>query len=318
MRNVAVSLIAITFLLGLFFMPIFLKHLTGNRRIFIFLQQLAILCHLFCFLLEFLLLESPTSFFEKTKYQSYRLTEVLYKDHVKQKAMGLVQEFFNAAIFFLAFMQTWDVYKLVCDPFKYVEFARLGNIIKYLGWGFLACLLMQSDILTNLLLGVFDTSSEMSDYIRQHNGVQFGLELFGFIKLVVARLVFAVVLCRLAVLVRRSLQESSRVEGEQQGRAKKVLYRRLFYFCLVPQFFNILYLVPKILATIFRCLGANPMAIEEADCYTMDDFRTAKLMNIISECSMALGSLTYYLAFVVLFPHVRNTLMCKSKNNLVA
>ena len=211
-------------------------------------------------------------------------------------------------------MQTWDTYKLVCDPFKYVEFARMGNVAKHLAFGLLICLFLHLDYLARFFIALWVSSANVSfhHYTTLKSGVLFGLNVFGFTERLLARLIFAVVVCRLALLVRRSLKDSSRLQGEQQGRGKKALYRRLFYFCLIPQFLNFAFLVSEIAISIHTTTGMNIQAFSKNNCHVTDVLQWTYIWKNIKACTFAFGSLTYYLAFVVLFPSVRDTFMCKS------
>ena len=309
-------MMSVTIILGLVIMPVLLYHLKGVRRIIIVLQQLAILFHTSTFLVTHLFTNSALDEFEDDHETYFRQSSLLFRRRMASHAKHFFESFFNHLAFFLSFMQTIDVYKMVCEPFKYIEFARKEVVSKYIGMGICICIALNIEELIGVCVWAgswaYNTSDDGFDgvahFMELKNGVIFYILMYNVTKSFLVRIVFAIVVSRLAFLVRKSLLETSQVGGELTDE-KKALYSRLFYFCLIPLFLNFLFLIPEVLFAV-----SNIFVSYRDDCFYPAFFRKKNVLMVVLQSSFALGSLTYYFAFIALFPAVRNTFLCTTRS----
>ena len=283
------------------------------RKVYIVSQQICIMGFLLTQLLNHLLLD------EADFTYIYRMNG-LYADHPKwgeaTYGMGeffwrhllapLFQSFFLNTQYFLSFMQSLDVYQMVCNPLLYAEFCTKSNVIKYLGVGVVVCfVLVLEDIIEMIASGVIITDPkelmkmgpQMIEYI---NFVDI-LAKYRLVKFIVAKVIHSGVIIMLAAKTKAALNQSVEMT---QDKKKSQLYKRLFIFTLIPLGINFWFLFPELLNVIW------PLSTPLNKAAYRTFFLRKDVRAYIHASMTAIASFTYFVAFPLLFPKIKESIMC--------
>ena len=95
--------------------------------------------------------------------------------------------------------------------------------------------------------------------------------------------------------------------AENVGQRKRALYKRLFHFCLIPQFLNLLFLIPEIFLALNRIGLTGVQYCKQTTIYDRNDFVMGLNVSVFT-----FGTFLYYLGFAILFPAVRKAFVCQS------
>ena len=196
---------------------------------------------------------------------------------------------------------------MVCKPFDYKEFCKKEKLIKnlFIGAGF--CLIASSDQLVELAFEIYYTAMDdekdpsIGMILRfSHKNIHFGIDVFNFVKIMVTKMVFSVAVARLAWLTRSGL-----ITSDRTSKRNTRMYNRLFYFSLIPLFLNVIFTVHEVLNLLVPILDTeNPLSTIP--------FPDESVIARIQVSVITFGSLTYCMAYLILFSNVRNIFLCKA------
>ena len=131
------------------------------------------------------------------------------------------------------------------------------------------------------------------------------ISIYAAVKTLFAKILYAAVIGRMSYLVRKSLNVSlGMIHDKQTGRA--ALFKRLYYFCLIPQFVNVLNLVPETLFLISKVVDNK-----RNTCERETFFEGTEIFFVVKLIFFSFGSFAYYICFLMAFPKVRSFFLCK-------
>ena len=94
--------------------------------------------------------------------------------------------------------------------------------------------------------------------------------------------------------------------------AKHELYGRLFGFSLLPLALNLLFIIPEAVAESKAVSNEFVWRF----CYTKGFFDRVDLKTGLVASMITCGSFSYIIAYVALYPNVKNALLCKKGRRL--
>ena len=211
----------------------------------------------------------------------------------------------------LSLMHSIDIHVMVCEPMKYAEFCQIQALMKHLGLGFAISLGASADHLVNFLIKLIRLNGDLSN--TRHLMITFdiirALDVFTAIKMIIMKTVYSMIVIRLALKTKASLNESesmtaNQAEGERRQQ-RKTLHRRLFHFSLIPLFLNFLFLVYEIFD-----IGRPFVKLERQamDCVAPHLFSQFWVQMVITAVVFTVGSFSYVIGCLVLFPKVREAI----------
>ena len=213
--------------------------------------------------------------------------------------------FFYYEYYLSSLMLTLDIYVMVCEPFRYGEFSAGTNIAKCLLVGSLVSFLIaSSDLVSAFVSMTYYFLKPTSPKIFKR--ILLGITVFKTVKIAIAKVAFSIIIMRMGLSVLKSLKESMQMGGDSSSN-KRHVYRRLFYFCLIPLVLNALLLIPE-----FFWVG-NIITLANAfdDCDETNIFSRHPIVYGLQAGIFTFGTYIYYLAFLVLFRTVRQAFICK-------
>ena len=225
----------------------------------------------------------------------------------RTKTSSFFRSFFHYGQYCLSLMQSVDLYKMVNDPLKYSEFCNKQNILKLLALGVCACFFMAIENVIEIIAAYIIITDpkefafqgpQMLEYLSFAKVLRY----YSQIKFSVAKLLYSVMIIIIATRTRKALKGSADMSSNNKNN-KGTLYRSLFFFTLIPLGLNFWYLFSECLDEI----------------WPLSDFQTCQLRGplsrkdirmYISSCTATVGSFTYFVAFPLLFPKVKQSIMC--------
>ena len=312
LRIMSIVMLSLSALVGLIFIPILLLRIKGTRRVFVVMQQITAIAYLISLLLPQYRNEVSLNFIEGADYRNFhKLFEEggFFSKLAMVYLLRFLQYFVYYAYYLASMMQTVDIYMMVCHPFLYGEFSSLQRIATGLLKGLAVCLSIASpDLMITFAMIIFHLAG--FDIInRQFLRVQHGIEIFKVVVMFVAKILYSGAIIRMGYFIRKGFKESLSM-GESVCKRKCELYKRLFHFCLIPQFLNVLFLVPEIFVAVRRIAKPSDSGCSESDVFDRGD-----VVMGLNVCVFTFGTVLYYLGFVILFPAVRKAFACQSAND---
>ena len=343
-QNFIVSNMVFAVLVTLVFVPVLVKSLSGNRKVYIIAQQA---CVLIDFGLAIVISVTKTKtdtlnqIVRRHESNVFKLKEVMLmlsdifakseaeKDSMRQKTDDLinssggltiqqlillesflvtVKSVFQNMYYFYSFMQSYDVYVMVCKPFDYAHFSESSAIMKYMLWGSAFCFLFACDSLVNLAIEIVFTveGTDLKGYTYRglpvgglHYDydslrVLFCLRIVGFVKLIILKLAYSVAVVRLACLTRKSLLESLQI-----SKLNRKLHQTLFYFTLIPLFLSVMFSVHEVMILFNRL-----------NWVLLGDHIVIGVQSTV----VAFGSLFHFFGYIIISPTIRKNIVCQSLN----
>ena len=316
------TMLGVTILVSIIFVPAVLKSLTGNNRILFILRQFWVVIYLIMTLL-FSLTTSKTSFFmfsnrPKVKKVFHILfPELDFEDfeteHKKdwdslsinqvrllQCCLELAQTFSYHKFYFLSLLQSIDVYVMICEPFRYEEFCK--KLLKYLTIGAGLCLVTASEQMVTLFFELYYIALRNDrglyvqiGYHRTHENFFVGLSVFSFVKAMLIKLAYSLVVVRLAWLTRAGLINSNRLLNRNSN-----LHVRIFYFSLIPLFLSAISTVHEVLELY---LGISKDENSLPGHHIITGIQASVIM---------IGTFFYCGGYLILFSNLRKIVLCKA------
>ena len=219
--------------------------------------------------------------------------------HVAFQAKECARYFLHNVICMLSLLQSLDVYVMICWPLNYSAFCETKSFLKYLSFGSVSCLLLSLDdlltLFTKIQLYFFSDSNTISIYIDliTKDSVVYRANIFKVIKIPLVKFIFVSVIVKMANSVRKSLKQSEGMGNHHAGN----LSLRLYLYTLLPILFGLLLLPHEILSVVRDFGYSNKSILFRED-----------IIFVMAACTYTLASITYYMAYLILFRSVREAL----------
>ena len=307
-------MLSINIIIGLISLPVFFKHINGTRRVYISLQQASIIVRLIVMILRYLIIHyyedgEGISGILAEKFNHWlalgdvdatignqgHWTKLSYMQlSILNRLFIFLEDFAYYEYYFLSLLQSVDIYKMICDPINYSDFCTSLKVAKYNLVGLFCCFLSASDNFIKLVCDI--------DFLDSYQiNLLLGIEIFNVIKLALLKMFYSISVMKLAYLTRAALNESVRTSNR-----KISLYKRIFFFSLIPFFISILFTANE----VFK-LGEALAILLNFDCKSKMIFLREDVKMGIATSLPTIGSLIYIFGYIALFPDVRKTLFCK-------
>ena len=308
--HVTITMIVISFLSCLCTSPLIIKHIKGVKKLFIGLQQISAFIYLVIVALNYGVVTDSTmaigsqpiivkAFSREIDYDRSR-TFLLWKS-----TLLFMANFFYFGCYIIGFMQSLDVYQMICFPFEYKDFCETRNIIKCFLIGCCFSLLAAVDHGIAVLVALaYKIGSESDPYSialqwKSHGNILWGLHIFATLKQALIKTVLLAANSMFVIAVRRCLNESVTTSGRQ-----KRLYDRLYKFSILPVCLNLIFSVHEALSITYS--------------FTYDDgyetFLSEGVIMSISVVVLTIQSLSYLAAYFYLFPGLGKAMMCSKQH----
>ena len=314
-------MLCISMLTSIVFIPTIANHVKGLKKIIIILQQACIMAFLTLLVIyEGVTNDAPIS--STLRYSPSALVEEMEPFLGSTRSVPSVRfvrhwyEFVSYFIYheyyLFSFLQSLDIYVMVCKPFQYEEFTEIANLLKIILKGSLLIFVLVSDCLVKILVDYFfSTMYEIKDLHRtrgQKYRIILSIECVNVANYIVLKVAYSVIIVRMALSVRRSLAESSKLTGQ---RSKHDMQRRLFRFTLIPVFLNLFFSFQEISSVIAKIYHAfNPT--NSLNCLPFI-LVTKKFVVCLTATNITFGTLVYFTGYLALFTNVRRTFSCGTK-----
>ena len=127
-----------------------------------------------------------------------------------------------------------------------------------------------------------------------NKAVHHGLNVYSFILGISPKIIFSILVVRLAWLTRSSLRESAQFSGRT-----KTFHRGIFYFSLIPLFLNIMFTGHEVLGLLQPIHGFHRLFLSDTH------------LLLIESAMFTLGSFFYLIGYLTIFPNVKKTILCQ-------
>ena len=218
------TMLAVSGLGSLIYLPILMISLNGMRKEYIVLQQICIAGFLLTQLLNHLLMSKPdhTYALRWNGLADNRDPIGLAEYFWRRLLAPLCQSFFLYNQYFLSFMQSLDIYQMVCNPLVYAEFCLKSNVFKYLGAGLGVCFaLVLEDIIEMIAASVIITDPKevigVGPQLVRYTNIAHVLAKYSLVKFLVAKVVYSGIILTMAAKTKAALNQS---EGMTQDKKK--------------------------------------------------------------------------------------------------
>merc|ERR1712074_174923 len=169
-----------------------------------------------------------------------------------------------------------------------------------------------SDCLVKILVDYFfSTMYEIKDLHRtrgQKYRIILCIECVNVANYIVLKVAYSVIIVRMALSIRRSLAESSKLTGQ---RCKYDMQRRLFRFTLIPVFLNLFFSFQET-SSAFAKLYHAFNSTNSLNCLPFI-LVTKKFEVCLTATNITFGTLVYFTGYLALFTNVRRTFSCGTK-----
>ena len=303
------SLLVVAVICALIFTPIFKKHLQLTKFILILLQMIAVVFFLTMGTVLVAVFDRPIMTYIQNLIGERDAVNA--KDMViHKKVISFFKSVFYLLYYFLSFMQSFDLYTMICNPFQYADLIEKNLIWKYLSWGCLLCLVLASDdlwIVAVALCWFQDTLMYMNEF-EKFNEIADNIDKFTIGKMTLIKIVYAVAIVKMSWKTKNALEESSKMVG---SKAKTKLHRRLFYFSLIPLFLNIVFSIPE----SFDLLHQRRQTNMNLDCFTEGWHQRDDVKMILMGLALPMAIISYIVAYLIIFPKLRASFVCKGNGD---
>ena len=299
--KVTMIFLGISGLVGILFLPLLIKVLKGPRRMIVVLQQLSILCFLALVIIRLTITEN----FDTVKAIQHATSKNGTKTAIMTTAMmenfvEFFQNFCYYEFYFLALMHSWDMYEMICNPLKYAEFCKMSQLIRVILSGTGICALLAFTHIVELIITfiIFTNYHFLDQIIQKTRDAIDGMKIFDIIKTTVIKIVYSVVITKISLTTKHRLDQSLKMNTINENNPKWV-YKKFFYFSLLPTFINALFLIheiPNATFTLFSHTCTSHLV--------RGDVRLCLTSSVVT-----MGILTYLLSFLILFPKIRKTII---------
>ena len=208
----------------------------------------------------------------------------------------------------MSFLHSFDFQVMVCHPLEYAEFRLAENLVVIVAKGMFVCLILATDQLVSLFVLLIPVTEDVLDSLQTILDILYYIEIFAVVKMVVMKAIYSVTIFKIAYMTKAGLENSCQVSGINDKKRQAML-KSIFYFSLIPFFLNILFVVHE-------ALSINTNLIQgPGEGVLSDRMRQPDVQLTLTLVVFTIGSFSYYIGYWVLFPKLRNTLLCKSNDN---
>ena len=297
------AMLSLCVLAGIIFIPVILKTLDGGRKAFILLQQTAIIAHNICLMMSHFVSNGQLLL----AYEE-NVIHLFIRHCVKKFAIRFFLYFFYFNYYFMSFLHSFDFQVMVCHPLEYAEFRLAENLVVIVAKGMFVCLILATDQLVSLFVLLIPVTEDVLDSLQTILDILYYIEIFAVVKMVVMKAIYSVTIFKIAYMTKAGLENSCQVSGINDKKRQAML-KSIFYFSLIPFFLNILFVVHE-------ALSINTNLIQgPGEGVLSDRMRQPDVQLTLTLVVFTIGSFSYYIGYWVLFPKLRNTLLCKSNDN---
>ena len=297
----------------LIYLPILMKSLIGLRKVFIILQQVCTVGFLLTQMLSYVIMNEADYWYTYSALTDNHMQITLAELYWRRELSSVFQSFFLYLQYFLSFMLSWDIYKMIHDPLSYAEFCTKSNISKYLGAGVIVSFaLVLENVIEIIAVPMIITDPKRFVFGRpqqmQFLSLSNVLDKYSLVKFIITKVIYSGVIIKIAAKTKAALQQSTELNSDT---GKVRLYKRLFLFTLIPLGINFWYLFPECLDEIWPLYKID-ISDTDRNFFSRKDTRT-----YIHSIMATLASFTYFVAFPLLFPtikaSIKATFMCGIK-----
>ena len=311
------SLMGISALLGIVFIPILIKALTGVRRIYLVIQQICIICYLMLegisvfainYDLDDVIIQSMLNERDRER-DAYTYYNILTYEEI----FRYFSEIFYLEYYFISWMYTYDVYVMICEPFLYANFSNKKNVAKRLLVGSFLCIVVTGDILVKIFIGLklseyendYANSKslvlvkELEELQRKRKAAKVGTSIFHLIKATAFKITYGLAIIKSYFMINKSLKESITLSSNHGKDMKS--HRNLVHFILIPFFLNLLFLGHDVPKELFPFLKRNTCDVNYW------------ILELVSPCIFTAGSFSYYAGYLIFFPKIRAAVLTCGK-----
>ena len=186
---------------------------------------------------------------------------------------------------------------MICHPLTYSKFISLKSMVKYLLSGTGVCLVLVTDSLVEVFVYLYLVQYRKNDTIFfSVQKVLTGFETYKLVKIITVKMIYTVAILRMAIMTKSCLDESMNMNKHKR---KQNVFKRLFYFTLIPIFLNFLFVGHEALSINFAVFGAQW------------DHTKNLIQPITTLVVFTLGSFIYIAGFISLFSDLRKAVTCR-------
>ena len=308
-RKTAITVLCLTIVLGIIFLPVLMMCLKGVKRIILGLQQITLLIFFTIFVVRYFHNTSFIEHYEKMQNQFSEFSWLILRDRMKKRVTFFLENVLvYYGMYFLPFLQSFDVYMMICKPLNYAGFWNKKRISIYLLIGFIACAFFFVEDVVKFGMDIYAhvCGFDPVALIMQRMTYYYRISIYSAVKTCFAKLLYAFGIGRMSFLVRNSLNESLRMTDDNR-RGRAALFKRLHCFCLIPQIVNTLNILPE---TLF--LIAKVEEHKRKGCASEKFFDKTETIVLVRLIFFSFGSFAYYFGFLFAFPKVRKIFLCKN------
>ena len=208
----------------------------------------------------------------------------------------------------MSFLHSFDFQVMVCHPLEYAEFRLAENLVVIVAKGMFVCLILATDQLVSLFVLLIPVTEDVLDSLQTILDILYYIEIFAVVKMFVLKAIYSVTIFKIAYMTKAGLENSCQVSGINDKKRQAML-KSIYYFSLIPFFLNILFVVHE-------ALSINTNLIQgPGEGVLSDRMRQPDVQLTLTLVVFTIGSFSYYIGYWVLFPKLRNTLLCKSNDN---
>ena len=298
------TILGISIFSGIVMTPFLIRNLNGPRRIHLVLQQICIIVYMSLQLAQ-VINESDVQhqllFAAVDEQQGYQYDQKV----LSQDVFALIKEWFYLQYYWLSMLHTYDINIMVCQPFNYSSFSKIGNTMKWLGWGLVCCIFAASDNAFVLFFRYFSFGGKRNKNERKMTRlawVMLTAYAFKLVKLILMKIVYGATNIKIYMNVKKSLDDSKKMSRKPE---LEKAHRKLLHFTMIPFVINILYLVQDVPNVLVPLLKSYEMVYKDNKCDNTSD-----IIMILSSVVVMIVSFSYFIGYMVCFPRVRKSMIC--------
>ena len=303
--KISISLLSMNVLVGIFFLPILMKYMSGVKRLYVAAQHICIICYLLCLLVETLSSGSTFSFYKVFGEQNFTSKIFTSRMFAFGYLLRFISQIFYINYYYISILNAYDIYVMTCQPFDYAMCAKKTKLAKRLTFGFFVSIFANSNSLFDICYQLYSFQNKSRQLINIFSAEKqfiLGSNLFNLLNVVLIKATSAIGNLRIYVLIKRSLKESMQMSSKQN---QEKLHQNVCQFILVPFFLNLLFLghdIPThqhtLLPMVERCSKTKRDIVLKGVSTSIDIF--------------TLGSLTNYICYIIFFPKIRQLIACRN------
>ena len=233
---------------------------------------------------------------------------------VYRNSIQFLRSFFYYSFHFFSMMQSFDLYKMICDPLKYSEFCEFRSVFKCLLIGISFCIFISCDHVFAITVTVVHILTQLTKFSWRNSlayeDMNDKIEIFTLVKIIVVKIVYIVCVVRMSLSIQRALRKSN--DLNKNGK-KQELHKRIHFFTAIPIGVSVMLIFPELLIAVSP---ANQVV--SAVCTEISLIQSLVVRACVTVTLITMGTLAHYLGYFVLVPKTRdffNGLVCKSREN---